>query len=494
MTEFSFQNDKTFISPEINLYLKDIVISLFIYYIITYLTNKKRTFILPFVSITVLLFAALTINYAYKNKDTIIMSTSNSGELPTKAESIHTFSRNGKNVIVILADMMNGNYFERCIEENPEYKKTLSGFTWYKDTLSIASDTLNSMPAIFGGEGFGPESLNKTDSTYGEEKDTALEKFFQPFIDEGFKTANIATTSLYQYKTTASNYFNQMTSDYSGYYLNKNGIKASEKNGKDYLLTMLPIYQFSPNVIKQYIYQDGYWNNPNLQISYRFNYGIQCASHLSLLPDISSVSDSYENSFIFAVNHITHDPWCINEYGEFFSSPTDLSIPKKEQAYLSSKKVVDLICNFVEWLKTNNIYKNTAIVLLSDHGNQIQDNDLCGKTYDNISRPKTELDDDLSKAQTVLLIKDYGLDSEDFQISSAQMQNSDIYAYLQEKVLNRSDDFSSIFEYNYENPRERTYSQTLYHQNDYIDRTELPCVTYTVKGSMFNLDSWSDYE
>ena len=95
-------------------------------------------------------------------------------------------------------------------------------------------------------------------------------------------------------------------------------------------------------------------------------------------------------------------------------------------------------------------------------------------------------------ANTILLIKGFN-ENENFTISDAQVQNSDIYDYIQEYVFNNSKKFSEYLSYTDDNPRQRTYSTDLYDHSDFSTLTTVPCADYKVAGSLSEPSSWNIY-
>ncbi len=60
--------------------------------------------------------------------------------------------------------------------------------------------------------------------------------------------------------------------------------------------------------------------------------------------------------------------------------------------------------NWIKWMKNNNVYDNTMIIIVSDHGNTLNDNDI---------KLPEQLDDvknlrNISSVQSLLLVKRFG--------------------------------------------------------------------------------------
>ena len=493
MSEFGFQNDSVIRNPTASLFFKDFITILFAIYITEYLFTKKHNFILPVYIFSIAAFTISIISGVVKYKDVKIEVSNTYKEIPSDTKEIHTFTTTGKNVYIFMSDMMNGNYMGRILEEEPELKETLSGFTWYRDCLSKASDTQTSMQSLYGGPDYSLLEFNKNDITAKQNIQNSIDSFCKPFLKEHWEIAFGQSSVLFEpSKEIKENQLFHIFSDeaYSDYFAKLNSIEL-KSSSKSFLLQVLPLFQLFPHSSKRYIYQEGIWNNPYLQLSERRRRVCESSSHVELIPQLVNYSDEPINQVKFFPSSITHYPWGYDDELQIISEFKDLELSSEELAYYSSKKSVFLLAELIKNLKENKAYDNTIIIFVSDHGNQSEDLDLCNKDI-------PQLKDDnyhyhLSMCNTILLIKGFN-ESGALNISDAQIQNSDIYYYLQEYVFGNSNTFSENLKYTSDNPRERTYSVDLYQKNDYKDLTTVPCVNYSVKGSLFNTESWSIYQ
>ena len=73
-----------------------------------------------------------------------------------------TFSKTGKNVVVLMLDRFIGGYVPQILKFIPELKKGFDGFIWYPNTLSPASYTIGGVPAIMGGWDYYVKTVNST--------------------------------------------------------------------------------------------------------------------------------------------------------------------------------------------------------------------------------------------------------------------------------------------------------------------------------------------
>lgn len=487
MSEFSFQKDYSIYDTCANSYLKDFLIVIFIIYIVNYLTKKKIKIIIPAIFSILFIYLCIVSINAYKSRNVTVVETNTSQELPENTEIINTLSLNQKNVIFYMSDMMNGNYFGRYLEENPEAEKILNGFVWYEDTLSIASATINTLPVMYGGLSYTPEELNKIDSSYIDKVLPGVSDFWEKLLSNNFRISNVTewaglnvpAEDLINKGYDTKDYYIQDCRDYVGYYCHKNNISINYGDEKTYLLNMLSIFMVSPNCTKKYVYDNGKWNNNNLQIKARQKFSLVGISYLSLFPNIATVKNTDKNCFLYILGSLTHDPYGIGENGNLITSSIELDSP--ELPYYSAKKNIDEFIKLLDFLKENDIYDNTMIILCSDHGNAFFDNSLC-----NTFNVSAEISNDLSKCYAMLLTKNFNANDE-FVISNSYMQNSDVYYYLEEYLFNDSTVFSDN---EHDINRKRLYYACNQNLSDYQNRKINTYNKYVINGSIFDKNSW----
>lgn len=496
MSEFGFQNDNVIINPSISLFFKDLIIILFSIYIVNYCSTREekgaKISLYIYIGVTIM-FTCGTLYNAKKYKNIKADVSNVYKEIPADTKEIHTFTTKGKNVYIFMSDMMNGNYMGRILEENPELKEELSGFTWYRDCLSKASDTQTSLMSIYGGNEKSLLEFNKSNTTTGQFMHEAADKMLAPFIENDWNISFASYQSYFDASTATlnSNNLHHFYSDaYSDYFAKINNFDIHSSN-KEYLLQLLPVYNMLPHSSKKYLYQKGFWLNPGMQVKERQIEACTDVSHAELIPQFINFTDSTENQFKFFVSEITHTSWVYNREGKIFSTYNDLEISDEDLSYYAACRSIKLFSDLIQKLKDNNAYDNSILIFVSDHGNQLENNGI--STMNGLEKLGNNYRHNLSVANTVLLIKGYN-ENGNLTISDAQVQNSDIYDYLQEKVFNTSTRFSDYLVYSYENPRIRTLSVDLYQSNDFSNLKQVPCVNYKVEGSIFTPEAWSLYD
>lgn len=351
-----------------------------------------------------------------------------SSEYDNKALS---FSKDKENVVVLMLDMFQGSYPEEIFNSNPELKETYRGFTWFPNTLTTSYYTNSALPGIIGGWDFSPQEINK-------DKDKILfDKISQSYIyaidkskSRGFDTsvvnpvyfksalgkieelkklgANVATNSSFRELSTSD--------DSTG--------ESSKSQGR--LLASVGLFRAVPYLLKPRVYNKGSWFN--LEES-NYKYVSDNVAFIKALSTKSNIGSSNSTYKIFN-SEITHTPFGITKDGEILNSGNaDKDAPNSVDglnSYYSAYWSLVWIGDFLNWLRDNDIYDNTRVIVVSDHGNAF-DNPY--KTpFENLD----QLDNlgaglkKLSRLNPLLLVKDFN-SNEELNIDNSLMSNADVH-------------------------------------------------------------------
>ena len=98
-----------------------------------------------------------------------------------------TLSKNGKNVVVIMADRAVGPFIPFLFNEKKILKEQYDGFTYYHNTASYSAHTNSAAPGLLGGYEYVPDAMNKrTDKVMPEKFDEALKVMPLIFTKNGY--------------------------------------------------------------------------------------------------------------------------------------------------------------------------------------------------------------------------------------------------------------------------------------------------------------------
>ncbi len=154
--------------------------------------------------------------------------------------------------------------------------------------------------------------------------------------------------------------------------------------------------------VRRIIYQDGYWSSDTAnkdETSFINNY-----SQLDLLDELFD-GESEKNSFIMIVNEMTHEPALLQLPDYTPSKNIDNSIFKnvdrnniQDTDYHINACALLRWAEFFDYLREQNLYDNTRIIIVSDHGSH-------GKSK--IYKESGKLPFRIQRMSASLLVKDF---------------------------------------------------------------------------------------
>ena len=332
-------------------------------------------------------------------------------QVQTEIVPAYHLSKSGKNVIVIMMDRFFMPFVERCFDEEPSLKDGFDGFVFYKNTVSFAPRTMTGSVGIFGGYSFTPWEINqRTDQTLQEKHNQALLTMPVLFHEAGFDV----TVSGLPYENYLEYPIEQM---YAGYdFVRRAETRGSysdlwyrEHDMEKVLflehdikrnLIWFSLFKMVPPVLRRAVYHDGYWTS--------FDYRgdglprfIDNYSELDYLPKLTDAT-SERDSFIMIDNELVHEP-ILMDAPDYVPSDKPVTVFGKSEFshdshFTTMMAAFKLLARFLNRLKELDVYDNTRIIIVSDHGT-------------GISVPELVNDLPNLKKQNVvasLLVKDFG--------------------------------------------------------------------------------------
>ena len=269
-------------------------------------------------------------------------------------------SKTEKNVIVFIPDMFQGWSMNTFLETNPEIAQEYDGFVWYPNTLSISRVTNSSMPSLIGGPEFMPKKIDSdTVHTLRYKMSNSLNSLAKEVHEKG-----------YSYTTNKLPYVDFDKIEYDSYLpgwhkdwniFNKDLSISGIENSSFQILTNNSLFYSLPLFIKPRIYNGGKWfsvfkpqeeEHKNDWVAKKYNF-------LRLLPYISS-NKSTKANFITLYSLVTHSPWnYIDDTGKLVEDVSPIVV---------DKWTIKTFSKWIKWMKENDVYDNTKIIIVSDHG------------------------------------------------------------------------------------------------------------------------------
>lgn len=463
------------ISTKLSYFIRDLGILFLVVLTVFLLTRKKQVlfiYLSAFLIVGSILSSTklLTAYKELKSKENPTETTYITSDILSK----HQFSKNQKNVIIFICDMFNSEYISDIRKEYPLFDEQYKDFVWYRDTLSISGWTVSSMPSLMLGEGYTLADMNS--------QEDSVNVFFS-------ESSNILKRIVNSHGYDYSNISVSAESDYSPYayeYARQNNINFNQYS-KINLAFFYPIFMSLPQIMKMYIYDNGNWLSfsDKKAIEFNRNNALKSLSYLELLPTISSKENKNPRFFMMRTE-LSHTPYGIdsdmNVIQNTYPDTVNKSFTSGVAAYYSGKKTIMEIGNFINWLKDNELYDNSLIVICSDHGNNCYDNGL-----DNFA----DTDEEkiyFSRANSLFMIKKPGEEHDEFTVNTSEIYSNADIPYVISSVLGWGEEFRNHTYVNEDGKPIRYF----YYAKDYKDfnKSYTDYVSYKVTGTMFKKDSW----
>jgi hypothetical protein len=358
--------------------------------------------------------------------------TADTSEL-SEVQPIFELSKTGKNTIIIMLDRAISVFLPYILDESPELYTLYKGFTYYPNTVSFNGYTRMGSPPIFGGYEYTPLEINKRDQIPVVAKhNESLLMLPRIFSEAGYSV----TVTDPPYPNYSEKEDLRLYSEYSGVralitdsVYTKQWIKEHNMNfpsTSDILernLFWYSIFKISPLAFRQGIYLHGNWCAPVSSQSMTLT--LNGYSVLDYLPELTGITDSATHAALIMVNNTTHE-------GSYLQAPeyrpklnvTDYGTSpfKKEVAYHINAGALKRLADWFEYLKEQNLYDNSRIILVSDHGPE--------SNY----VTKTKLPFNVDQFNPLLLVKDFYADG-DLQTDMTFMSNADVpYLALKDQI------------------------------------------------------------
>lgn len=372
-------------------------------------------------------------------------------------------STSGQNVMVIMLDRAPGFFAPIIFDEIPELQAQFDGFTVYPNTLSFGNHTKFGAPALFGGYDYTAQAMcEDTTRTLRQKHDEALLVMPVLFSDEGYEvTIMDPPYAGYSFPSDMS-VFDEYE-DIHAYnaqgvireeYFNFTAIqeKIWERNFFCY-----SFFKVSPLFIQETLYNEGFYNEPDVGMSYEWeltipqvpfgsssSWGVigefmDSFNVLQKLTDITVIEDSEENTFMYMDNDSTH--WAMllqapeyipsqyvnnEEYDaahqDRFSSGVngydlDMDQYSAMSHYTSNVGAYLQLGAYFDYLREQNVWDNTRIIIVADHGIMYRDSDM----FEGQMRIGMM---GIDAYNPVLMVKDFGATG--FNISDEFMTNADV--------------------------------------------------------------------
>lgn len=276
---------------------------------------------------------------------------------------------------------MQDRYFSPLIPEilknNPELNGQLDGFVWYPNTVSFGKLTMIGTPGIFGGYDYTPFEINRrADKTLQQKHNEAILTMPVVFHNNNWNVtvADLPYENYLEQPVTdmykGYEFINRVTTHgtYSDIWYARHGMKKSPfmSEGIKRNFIWFSVLKIVPPFMRQIIYHKEYWISYNkFENSAKF---IDNYSEIDLFPELFDDS-SEKNAFFLLDNEANHESILLQapDYVPV-ENVTQFGPGGNDETYSSMVGIILRFTNFIDFLKKNEIYDNTKIIIVSDHG------------------------------------------------------------------------------------------------------------------------------
>jgi YidC/Oxa1 family membrane protein insertase len=358
--------------------------------IFTVIYFKKIKIILTALVVIILAQASVSavhsfsIEKEYRRYVDIIEQSPQNTNITKSLNPIFHFSKEGKNVVVIMLDRAINGFIPEIFSESPDLHEKYSGFVYYPNTLSFNGHTLMGAPPLFGGYEYTPDEINKRSTEPLVKKhNESLLLMPKIFLDSKFSVtvtdpawANyswIPDTRIYREYPEISVY--NTKGAYTDIWLEQNSSFDSQllQLKSQFLkrnIIWFSFFKVSPFLLRDAIYKNGeYWNTDKSAIDYNLfldNYTV-----LDFLPKLTDTAAASLNNSIIMVNDLTHEPNFL-QAPDYFPKPEVTNYGKSKFSHIvyypTNAAAIKRLGTWFDFLKQNDVYDNTRIIIVSDHG------------------------------------------------------------------------------------------------------------------------------
>ena len=321
-----------------------------------------------------------------------------------------------QNLVLLVLDTVDGDIMSQVIEHHPEYKETLSDFTYYNNTMSAYPFTVYSVPYLFSGEWYEDqeEFIEYAKRVYREAP------FFDDLEARGYRMG-MYEEEAYRLEESMFRFENMIDTTPT--------ISSIAQFMK--LEIKLVGFKYMPFDLKRFCLTIPAEFNSLEKTDDISDYELFSSDNQAFYTYLKKTPVTLTDDKCFRFIHLVgaHSPWHQD------AQMNEIENGTYEQSIEASMTIV---ATYLQKLKDSGVYDNTAIMILSDHGYNIEDDDSSEK-----------------RQHPILFVKGVGEHYDELQISSAPISQSDYLEAYTRLLDGKQGD--AIFDYKEGDARERRF-------------------------------------
>lgn len=374
-----------------------------------------------------------------------------------------------RNLIVLVVDSFPSGTFEEILTAHPEEVRFLKSFDFYPDTVSGYPSTKFALNQLISG------ALYQNEAPYSDDYAMSLNRESIPgqAIKDGFDVKGFFLLSPFPERKADENDFDRGLAEPR---LGK--LPLSLFKGIDTAL-----YRASPLGLKSKIYDQGrWWLASRVMGQYKTPYpDLETELLLESATRNSRVVPGAKKQFKFIYLWGVHYPISLDKDCKYL--PEDR--PNRESFLDEARCVLRQISGYIEHLQEIDAYKNSEILIVSDHGAHIEGGyRLVG---DEASSPVKS--DWISNARSLVLHKPFGAENGPIQVKSQQMHASWVPCLLGYRLPDKCSDFDRA---STGETVTRVHFRYEWLNDSWYSKYAPPMRVLEVRGDSRNYSSWVD--
>ena len=338
-----------------------------------------------------------------------------------------SLDKKGNNVVVMMLDRAFGQYIPYIMNEKPELKKVYSDFTWYRNTVSYGMATLVGAPPLWGGYEYTPYNLRGKGADARDESIKVLPKLF---ASKNYRTTVLDPLDFVDYKgKSIEEFYHDVDPSIKAFQIDS-ALKTADEAQRDYDYFVHAaranyirhsIFISSPLALRFFLIDDDAYLMQE-EIDDRVTYAGRIEA-LDRMSDITEISDTGSDTFTIMINNTPHsqkvtlqmpdytleedadnspymEKW-LEMLDETSDRPINMYMESSIESYAVNMATILSVGRWIDYLKDNDIYDNTRIILVADHGYYVF-------TFDDMLFDRDGVYADLDMFAPLLMEKDFG--------------------------------------------------------------------------------------
>ncbi len=386
------------------------------------------------------------VNVSKISKDYEVFKNSVSSKITSDSlKTKYHLSKDKQNVLIFMLDRFEASFVQHILNDQNDIKENLTGFTFYPNCISFSGHTLMGASPVYGGFDYTPFEGNKRkDISIKDKLNEGILVLPKILTEQAGFTAILSDTSWANGSYTADmsfiSYYDKKKGEVVDNYDNIRGINLLSLYSGDFKKEVLlpdykekslshvinrnlfwtSLFRIVPSPFRTIVYFKGtWWENGVNKTTNSFPDWFSALYFMNKIMDFSSEKPT----LTMITNECTHS----NEDISMYNLPLAGKIRfPADNAYVINTVALKQISNIVSFLKENDVYDNTRIILVSDHG----------MGYRGFDKYTTSFIDGYSKDKLnpLLMVKDFN-SNEPLKTDDRFMSNADVPSLALKNII-----------------------------------------------------------